>query len=244
MKGESMFRYNLVANFLTTLSLAGGFVSIIFSLEAHFTFASWALIFSVIFDGLDGQVARRNPRPSQFGKELDSLVDVISFGVAPAILGYAFVYREFHLWATLALFIYLFCSVFRLAKYNVTPGEELVNYFIGLPTTASAGVMVSFILIYRRYTQLPPHRMFLVLVLVLAFLMVSKVKYLNLECVRQLATRSTKAVLVALLIVSLVLMVFYLFTSVLLPELAIFTLFAIYLLFAPFMVKLYKFEKC
>jgi len=79
---------NYLANFLTVLSLFFGFLSIIFSLESHFTFASWAIILSVIFDGLDGQVARKNPVPSEFGKELDSLADVVSFGIAPSILGY------------------------------------------------------------------------------------------------------------------------------------------------------------
>jgi len=122
---------NYLANFLTVLSLFFGFLSIIFSLESHFTFASWAIILSVIFDGLDGQVARKNPVPSEFGKELDSLADVVSFGIAPSILGYIFIYRTFYFWATLALFIYLFCSVMRLAKYNITPKDKLADYFYG-----------------------------------------------------------------------------------------------------------------
>ena len=122
---------NFLANTLSFLSLAFGFISIIFSLESHFTFSSWAIILSVIFDGLDGQVARRNPVPSEFGKELDSLVDVVSFGIAPSILGYVFVYRNFHFWATLALFGYLVASVMRLAKYNITPKQEMANHFIG-----------------------------------------------------------------------------------------------------------------
>ena len=68
---------NYLANSLTILSLFFGFISIVFSLESHFTFACWSIILSVLFDGLDGQVARKNPTPSEFGKELDSLVDVI-----------------------------------------------------------------------------------------------------------------------------------------------------------------------
>jgi len=94
---------NYLANFLTGLSLLFGFLSIIFSLEGQFTCASWAIILSVISDGLDGQIARKNPLPSEFGKELDSLVDVVSFGIAPAILGYVFVYSNFQALATLAL---------------------------------------------------------------------------------------------------------------------------------------------
>ncbi|MDD2751823.1 MAG: CDP-diacylglycerol--serine O-phosphatidyltransferase [Candidatus Omnitrophica bacterium] len=234
--------YNLAANLLTGLSLFGGFVSIIFSLETHFTFASWAIIFSVIFDGMDGQVARRNPTPSAFGKELDSLVDVVSFGIAPSILGYCFIYQSFYLWAALALFIYLCCSVFRLAKYNITPKEELTNYFLGLPTTASGGVLASFILIYRRYTQLPPSGVFVLLVLSLAFLMVSRVKYLNLDCLKEILSRFKSSILILLLAVGLSIAIFYWFTGVFLPEIGIFTIFLIYLLFSPFMVKLFKFE--
>lgn len=217
---------NLLANFLTVLSLVGGFVSIIFSLESHFTFASWAIILSVVFDGLDGQVARLNPTPSSFGKELDSLIDVISFGVAPSVLGYIFVYRDFYFWATLALFIYLFCSVMRLAKYNITPKEALVNYFYGLPTTASGGFLASFILIYRKYTKLPPPFIFLLLVLCLAFLMVSKVKYLNLDGLKQAAGNK----LLLILLLGLISAIFF-------PEITIFALLLIYLLFSPFVVR-------
>ncbi|MCM8796119.1 MAG: CDP-alcohol phosphatidyltransferase family protein, partial [Candidatus Omnitrophica bacterium] len=84
-----------LANFLTTLSIFCGFLSIVFSLEGHFTFACGAIILSVILDGIDGQVARKDPTPNEFGKELDSLTDVICFGIAPSLLGYIFIYREF-----------------------------------------------------------------------------------------------------------------------------------------------------
>jgi len=225
-----------LANFITVLSLICGFASIIFSIEGHFTFASWAIILSVIFDGLDGQVARKNPVPSEFGKELDSLVDVVSFGIAPSMLGYIFVYRTFYFWATLALFIYLFCSVMRLAKYNITPKEKLADYFYGLPTTVSGGILASFILIYRKGKDISPlpqsvPTIFLFMVLLLAFLMVSRVRYLNLDGLKQLfgkKTNLTVLILIALLILDAFLRKAGVF---------IFTLFLIYLLFCPFMVK-------
>lgn len=235
---------NLLANLLSVSSLLFGFVSFIFSLERHFTFASWAIILSVIFDGIDGQVARRNPVPSLFGKELDSLVDVISFGLAPAILGYIFIYEQFQFFATLSLFIYLLCSVMRLAKYNVTPKEKLVNYFIGLPTTASGGILASFILIYRKKegTFVPEFLpdillpeftpvIFLCLVLILAFLMVSRVRYLNLDGLKQLLGKQTR--LVCLIIVAALLLAGYFKKS----GITLFTIFLIYLLFSPFVVK-------
>ena len=224
---------NYLANFLTGLSLISGFASIIFSLERHFTFASWAIILSVIFDGLDGQFARMNPLPSEFGKELDSLVDVVSFGIAPAILGYIFIYHSFYLWAVIVLLVYLVCSVFRLAKYNITPKEKMVNYFIGLPTTISGGVLASFILIYRKYTQLPPPVISLFLVLILAFLMISKVKYPNIEYFKKNFKKSVPVVSGIIFIIFIVPFLFYWITSVFLSELSILTIFSIYLIFSP-----------
>ncbi len=220
---DSMVNY--LANFLTGLALACGFISIIFSLESHFTLACWAIILSVIFDGLDGQVARMNPVSSDFGKELDSLADVVSFGVAPAILGYVFVYRNFHLWATIALFIYLVCSVSRLARYNVTTKEELVNYFYGLPITASGAVVASFILIYRKYIKQPSSAVFLLLILTLAFLMVSRIKYLNLDGLKQMLQGKKLAFFIIIVLPGLIF----------LPQITIFALFVSYLILAPFL---------
>ena len=227
---------NYLANSITALSLICGFASIIFSVEGHFTFASWAIILSVIFDGLDGQIARKNPVASGFGKELDSLADVVCFGIAPSILGYIFVYRTFYFWATLALFVYLFCSVMRLAKYNITPKEKLADYFYGLPTTVSGGILASFILIYRKgkdISLLPQyvHIIFLFMALLLAFLMVSRVRYLNLDGLKRLFARKTKLT-VLVLVILLILAGFFRKSGV-----AIFMLFLIYLLFSPFVIK-------
>jgi len=227
---------NLLANLLTILSLIFGFVSIIFSLESHFTLACWAIFLSVIFDGLDGQIARRNPIPSEFGKELDSLVDVVSFGIAPSILGYIFVYREFYLWSTLALFIYLFCGVMRLAKYNIIAEQGCKYCFQGLPTTASGGTLASFVLIFRKRGydgELPEFVpvIFLVLVLVLSFLMVSRIRYLNLDGLKKLMGRNLKLAVILLIVIIISAGYFYK------AGVTGLTLFLIYLLFSPFVVK-------
>lgn len=226
---------NNLANILTYLSLIFGFASIIFSLEAHFTFASWAIIASMVFDGLDGQVARRNPVPSEFGKELDSLVDVIAFGIAPSLLGYIFIYREFHFWGTGILFIYLFCSVQRLAKYNVTPKEKMANYFYGLPTTISGGTLASFVLIYRKkgIEALPAYVpvFFIVMVLILALLMVSHIKYFNLEGIKRFI-KNKKFLLLLVFILMVVESAVFKKAGI-----TMFICFLIYLLFSPVMVK-------
>ncbi len=174
--------------------------------------------------------------PSEFGKEFDSLVDVVSFGIAPSILGYSFIYRHFYFWATLALFIYLFCNVMRLAKYNITPKEKLINYFYGLPTTVSGGILASFVLIFRKGKDISPlpqcvHIIFLFMVLLLAFLMVSRVKYLNLDGLRKLFGKKTN--LTVLILAAFLILDGFLKKA----GVFIFSLFLIYLLFSPFMVK-------
>ena len=226
---------NFLANLLTSISLLLGFASILFSLRHDFTFACWSIIAAVVLDGLDGQVARRNPLPSPFGKELDSLVDVVSFGIAPAILGYTFIYRDLYLYALAVLFLYLFCSVVRLAKYNITPKEELKNYFYGLPTTASGGILASFIFIFRKKEGilLPAYlpALFMCLALALAALMVSRARYLNLDGFKELLGGKRRFLLVPLALL-LALALFLRKAGI-----SIFTLFLIYLLFSPFVVK-------
>jgi len=224
---------NYLANLLTISNLLCGFASVIFSLEGHFTFSALAIILSVIFDGLDGQVARKSRSPSDFGKELDSLVDVISFGIAPALLGYIFIYGRFHLPAVIGLFVYLLCAVIRLAKYNITPKEAMRNYFIGLPTTVSGGMLASFVLIYRKkaFSSESIPVLFISLVLLLAYLMVSRARYLNLDGLEQLLGKRLKVVMLCLfLILSLGL---YLDKA----GAALFLIFLIYLIFSPFVVK-------
>lgn len=215
-----------LANIVTTLSLACGFLSIIFSLNGHFTIASWLVLVSVVLDGLDGQLARKIKVSSEFGKELDSLVDVVSFGIAPAILGYLFIYKSFHFLAMVVLFIHLTSSVMRLAKYNITPKEEMRNYFYGLPTTVGGGLLVAFILIYRQYTKSPSPMVFLALALLLAFLMISKIKYLNLDGLRQALG---KYGLVTLIVLSVIFIFF--------PAMTVFGLFVLYLVFSPFVAE-------
>jgi len=242
MKKSQLFKD--LANLLSILSLFCGFISVILSLENHFTFAAWAIILSAVFDGLDGQVARLNPIPSEFGKELDSLVDVVAFGIAPSILGYVFIYKEFQALATVSLFIYLVCSVWRLAKYNITPKGEMSFNFIGLPTTASGGMLASFILIYRRKENmmipefvpriLSPEFtpvIFFVLVSALALLMISRIPYLNLDGFKKMFGRKTPLVAFFLCAIIVACGVFSK------AGIAMFGLFLIYLLFSPFVVK-------
>jgi CDP-diacylglycerol--serine O-phosphatidyltransferase len=223
-----------LANLLTGLSLFCGFISIILSLDGHFTFSSYAILLSVVLDGLDGQVARKSKSSSDFGKELDSLVDVVSFGIAPALLGYTFIYSHFHILAAVGLFIYLLCAVIRLARYNIAK-DTGGNCFIGLPTTAGGGMLASFVLIYRGregeiLLEFVPV-VFLSLALLLAYLMVSRVPYLNLDGLKHLFKKRLKQLILFLLIL-LSLAVYWDKIGI-----SLFCIFLIYLIFSPFVVK-------
>lgn len=213
-----------LANFLSVLSLACGFSSVIFSLESHFTFSAWAILLSVVFDGLDGQAARLSNNPTEFGKELDSLVDVVSFGVAPAILGYVYLYHEFYSFAFFALLFYLLCSIFRLAKYNITPKTEMSDFFYGLPTTVSGGVLSAFILFHRKLIAFPSQRFFLVLAIVLSLLMVSRIRYPNLDAFKRFVINNRIIFIIFVLTALLVLK----------PLLCIFMIFVLYIVLSPF----------
>lgn len=218
---------NQLANFITGLTLASGFISVVFSLEGHFTFASWSVLAAVIFDGLDGQVARMCSITSNFGKEMDSLSDVVAFGIAPSILGYTFIFHhKFYNLGVIAFLFYLVCSVTRLAKFNITPKEKLANYFYGVPTTVSGGLLASYILLYRRYVLPPQQVVFLIAVLALSFFMVSKVRYLNLDGLYKILGK--KVILVLSVILVLIILV---------PEITIFSIFLSYFLFCPAVVK-------
>ncbi len=230
--------YNRLANIFSLVNLILGFLSVISSFKSQFFIASWAILLSVFFDGLDGQLARMNHHSNQFGRELDSLADLVSFGVAPSVLGYTLIYEKSHFWVVGVLSIYLICAVLRLARYNLTPKEELSNCFVGLPVTMSGGILGFLILLYLNSVQYFPKYGFLFLMLGLSFLMISKIKYPNLNSVRMILCRSIPAVFVSLAGLLLVLFVSYWITGGFSFSLIMAILFIIYLIFSPFVVKL------
>jgi CDP-diacylglycerol---serine O-phosphatidyltransferase len=226
-----------LSNLITSVSLLLGFLSIIFSFKEQFNLACWGIILAAALDGIDGQVARKFFSAGRLGKELDSLTDLVCFGVAPVILGYAAIHRYLglYLYAAALFFLYLFCSVARLAKYNITPQEELTYSFSGLPVTVSGGMLASFILIFwgKEGILLPAWLpvVFTLLVLTFAFLMVSSLKYLNLNGIqRLLGVRSIPVLILAGLFLAFCL---YLDKA----GLGIFSLFLAYLFLSPFVAR-------
>ncbi|GAB6283163.1 MAG: CDP-diacylglycerol--serine O-phosphatidyltransferase [Ignavibacterium sp.] len=169
----------LFPNFFTTLNIFCGFLSIIWSMNGNYVFASWLIIFAALFDAFDGIAARLTHTSSQFGVELDSLADAISFGVAPAFLIYSVQFYNYQMFGIILSFIFLFGCVFRLARFN----SQLVGFekemFYGLPTPSAAITLASFIFLFYKDGHLSSNveSFSIPLVIILSLLMASKIKY-------------------------------------------------------------------
>ena len=137
---------SLLPNALTIFSVCLGLSSIKFSLDANYVMAIIAIGFAAILDTLDGRVARLIKGTSKVGKELDSLTDVISFGVAPGFIMYFWALNEIGKFGWMFVLIYTVCCALRLARFNLMVIEEnetwKINFFEGVPSPAAAGLVL------------------------------------------------------------------------------------------------------
>lgn len=166
-----------MANVATTANLLFGAMSIFLSLMGSYVAAAWIIFFSIIFDIADGKIARMGQGFSEFGKEFDSLADLVSFIVAPAILLFTLKRPHFFLWRLLVCLMVIFCGALRLARFNTEAEEKITQFFNGLPTTAFGMVCASMVLVFYRYDLEMEPRIISMLVGLLAMMMVSPVKY-------------------------------------------------------------------
>lgn len=169
----------VLPNLVTVCSTFCGFYAIISSFKGNYIYAAWAIMIASIFDGLDGKIARLTHSTSKFGVELDSLSDVISFGVAPGVLIYTWALQPFGRIGWVGAFLFVVCGALRLARYNVQAETSEAKYFTGLPIPAAAITIAAFVLFYEELWKDREVRTYLVVVLtyLLAFLMVSTVRY-------------------------------------------------------------------
>lgn len=168
----------ILPSLFTTGNVFCGFYAFIAVLNEDFYFAAWAIFVAIVFDALDGRVARLTKTTSAFGVQYDSLADVISFGMAPAFLAYSWVLKPFDRLGWMAAFLFLLCGALRLARFNVTKPDITGNSFIGLPIPAAAAVIASIVIGFEDIfaVRLDPIIMVCVVYL-LAFLMVSNIHY-------------------------------------------------------------------
>ena len=171
----------LLPNLITTGSLFGGFYAIVAAMDGRFYAAAWAILISMILDGLDGRVARMTKTTSGFGVQYDSLADLVAFGVAPAILVYLWALQPYHQFGWAAAFLFVVCGALRLARFNVQTGSIDPRYFNGLPIPAAAMMVATIVAFYTELGEYAPERSMFILVViyVLSFLMVSNIKYIS-----------------------------------------------------------------
>jgi len=126
----------VLPNLITLASVFAGFYSIIASLNSDYERAAWAILIASVFDALDGWVARMTHTATRFGIEMDSLADVISFGVAPAVLVYTWTLSQFGRVGWVGAFFLVACGALRLARFNVQMGSTEKKHFSWLPIPA------------------------------------------------------------------------------------------------------------
>ncbi len=169
----------LLPNLLTTAGLFSGFFAVVSSMNGHFISAAIAIFIAMIFDGLDGRVARMTNTQSEFGAEYDSMADMVSFGIAPGLVAYNWALSDMGKFGWLAAFVYVACAALRLARFNTQIGIADKRYFQGLASPAAAGVIGSIVWVGSEY-QLNGHDYGLimgVITIVTGLLMVSNFRY-------------------------------------------------------------------
>jgi len=171
----------ILPNLFTTGNLFCGFWAIVSVFQEKFEYAAYAILLASVFDALDGKVARLSGAMSKFGVQYDSLADLISFGVAPALLAFTWALRPYGRFGWLAAFLFVVCGALRLARFNVQSSTGEVKYFKGLPIPAAATMIALTILLYLRLieTDWVKDIVILVMIYILAFLMVSNIRYFS-----------------------------------------------------------------
>jgi len=214
-------------NLLTAGNLFAGFYAIVASMNLKFEHAAVAIIIAAFMDGLDGKVARMTGTSSRFGVEYDSLADLVSFGVAPAVLVYVWELRGFKRVGWVAAFLFVACGALRLARFNVQVATTEKRWFTGMPIPMAGGTLAVTVLFFQHMLaggRETSGLLFVLLTYLLSFLMVSTVRY---RSFKELETRPHRA--------------FYLMVSVIIlisliaihPQISLFALAVLYLLSGP-----------
>jgi CDP-diacylglycerol--serine O-phosphatidyltransferase len=131
----------LLPNMMTLGALFSGFYAIIAGMSGNFGEAGWAIMIAGVLDGLDGRIARLTNTESAFGAQFDSLSDMVSFGVAPALIMFSYAFAPLGRLGWAASFIYMSCAALRLARFNVQLGKVDKSFFVGLQSPLAAAVV-------------------------------------------------------------------------------------------------------
>ena len=221
----------LLPSILTTFGMFAGFYSIIASINGDFTLAAISIMVAMLWDALDGRVARLTNTQSDFGAQYDSLADLVSFGVAPALLVYEWSLSDLGRIGWLAAFIFLACAALRLARFNTQVGTSDKRYFQGLPSPAAAGVIAS--MIWLKFWKFEYFDFGIVslsyyvgvgITIVCALLMVSNLRYYSFK---ELDSKKASFRFLLAIVLSLIVLLSK-------PNIFLFTGFFVYMLSGPF----------
>lgn len=197
----------LIPNLLTLGALFSGFYAIIAGMGGNFNEAGWAILIASIFDGLDGRVARMTGTQSAFGAEFDSLSDMVSFGMAPALIVFSWALSSLGNMGWAASFIFISCAALRLARFNVQLGTVDKRFFVGLQSPIAAGVVTFLVWVGFKYevevTPFIAYSMALITVFA-GLLMISNYKYFSFK---EMHLKGTVPYVVFVLLVGLLVLV-------------------------------------
>lgn len=141
----------ILPNLFTSAALFAGFYAIVQGMDGKFENACIAIFVAMVLDGLDGRVARMTRTTSEFGAQLDSLSDMVSFGAAPALVMYSWALQPLGKWGWIAAFVYCVCAALRLARFNTNIGVVDKRFFQGLPSPAAACLMAGLIWVLNEW---------------------------------------------------------------------------------------------
>lgn len=162
----------------TVGNLFCGYLSLWSSINGTFERAAWLIIVAAVLDMLDGRIARLTNSASEFGEEYDSLADLVSFGVAPAILVYSWGLADFHRLGLAISFFFVVCGSMRLARFNIQTHIADKRYFVGLPIPAAAGTICTLVLATpERLVDRVWMTAALIATFILSYLMISTIRY-------------------------------------------------------------------
>ncbi len=231
----------LLPSLFTAANMMFGMLSMLYAIRMDFVPAAWCIMLAIIMDMMDGRVARWTKTTSDFGVEFDSLSDLVSFCVAPAVLMYQLVLFEMGRIGAAIAFFYLLCGALRLARFNVKAHDDTsgvpATEFQGLPTPAAAALLASFVLSYELFVEGPEitvktipvimqkmplfFKSIPLTMLVISFLMVSEVPYSSFKKFKLTRPKTLQILLV--FIIGIMLIITY-------PQNTIFIIFLLYVL--------------
>jgi CDP-diacylglycerol--serine O-phosphatidyltransferase len=220
----------ILPSLFTSANLFCGFYSIVASVKGDFYRAAVAILIALILDGLDGKIARYTHTSTRFGVEYDSLADLVSFGVAPAMLAFIWALMPVGRLGWLAAFLFVACGALRLARFNTQVDIVDKRHFVGLPIPAAATFVATGIILVRDVTlPVAPHVLALIALYGLSFLMVSTIRYTSFKSLDLFKRRPFNTLVAALLVLVVVAME---------PHFMIFVLMLGYVLSGPLMLLL------